>query len=326
MRSIPVLTLTFALLISMSGPGTAGTEHEKEKEKTEYKYEYHESARAARRAAQDAARAEGPTETDTTIAVKTGARLQLTNFGGTIEVKTWDKSSVRIEAEHSSRVGIEVEQDEGTLEVRSSGRWGGMSVIDYVITVPAWMGLELGGVNTEISVAGTRGDVKAETVSGDVTVSGGKGYIELSSFQGDVHLSGSSGKASITAVNNSVTVETFSGELTVENVNGDVELDNVDAITIDAGTVNGGVHFKGKLRADGRYRLATHNGDIAFEPVGPLHAVVTVATFNGDFESAFPVTIREARRGKRFTFTVGNGGATVELESFEGTIRLGQEE
>ena len=80
------------------------------------------------------------------------------------------------------------------------------------------------------------------------------------------------------------------------------------------------------MRADGRYRLATHNGDIAFEPQVPLNAVITVATFNGDFESAFPVTIKETRRGKRFTFTVGTGGATVELETFEGTIRLGREE
>ena len=44
-------------------------------------------------------------------------------------------------------------------------------------------------------------------------------------------------------------------------------------------------------------------------------------SFQGDFESAFPVTITE-RHGKRFEFTLGNGSARVELESFSGTIRL----
>lgn len=320
MRSISVLVLTFALLMGMAGPGTAGTEHEKEKQKakSEYKYEYRKAGHESRE--------EGPTETDTTITVKTGTRLTMTNFGGTIDVSAWDKNSVRVEAEHSSRVGIVIETDEGALVVRSTGRWGGMSVIDYKLTVPAWMAVELGGVNTDILVSGTRADVKAETVSGDVSVTGGKGYIELSSFQGDVQLSGGSGKASLSAVNNGVSVDSFSGELSVETVNGDVVVTRVDAVTIDAGTVNGSVEFQGKLRADGRYRLATHNGDIVFEPQGALNAVVTVATFNGDFESSFPVTIKETRRGKRFTFTVGTGGASVELETFEGTIRLGKEE
>ena len=333
MRFDLVIAHAFAFLLVLAGPGTAGTTDKSKEAKTEYKYEYkEETAReAARDAAREARRAErhaheeGPTETDTTITVKSGTRLQLTNFGGSIEVTAWDKSAVRIAAEHSSRVGIEIEQDEGTVEVRSSGRWGGLSMVEYHLTVPAWMALELGGVHTEISVSGTRSDIKAETVSGDVNVAGGKGYIELSSFQGDIHFEGGSGKASLTAVNNGVYVESFSGELAVENVNGDVSLEQIDAATLDAGTVNGGVKFRGKVRPGGRYRLATHNGDIDFGPEGALHAVVSVATFNGDFESAFPVTIREARRGKRFTFTVGNGGATVELESFEGTIRLGEE-
>ena len=164
--------------------------------------------------------------------------------------------SVRVEAEHSSRVGIEIETDEGALVVRSTGRWGGMSVIDYKLTVPAWMALELGGVNTDILVSGTRADVKAETVSGDVSVTGGKGYIELSSFQGDVQLSGGSGKASLSAVNNGVSVDNFAGELSVETVNGDVVVTRVDAVTLDAGTVNGSVEFQGKVR-DG-IRLCEH--------------------------------------------------------------------
>jgi hypothetical protein len=33
------------------------------------------------------------------------------------------------------------------------------------------------------------------------------------------------------------------------------------------------------------------------------------------------VTLTE-RRGKRFDFTLGSGGAAIDLESFQGTIRL----
>ena len=49
---------------------------------------------------------------------------------------------------------------------------------------------------------------------------------------------------------------------------------------------------------------------------------MSVSTFNGDFESAFPVTLRETRKGKRFSFTIGSGSAQVTLESFQGTVQL----
>ena len=51
-------------------------------------------------------------------------------------------------------------------------------------------------------------------------------------------------------------------------------------------------------------------------------ATVSVSTFNGEFESAFPVTLRETRKGKRFSFVLGAGSAQVSLESFQGTVSL----
>ena len=36
-------------------------------------------------------------------------------------------------------------------------------------------------------------------------------------------------------------------------------------------------------------------------------ATVSVSTFNGEFESDFPVTLEETRKGKRFSFTLGGG-------------------
>jgi hypothetical protein len=47
-----------------------------------------------------------------------------------------------------------------------------------------------------------------------------------------------------------------------------------------------------------------------------------VSTFSGDFESDFPVPLRETRKGRRFSFSLGSGSAQVSLESFQGTIRL----
>ena len=53
------------------------------------------------------------------------------------------------------------------------------------------------------------------------------------------------------------------------------------------------------------------------------NATFTVRTYNGDFSSNLPTKrVGEVRRGRRATYTLGSGGAEVELESFGGTIRL----
>src|SRR2546429_6556714 len=42
-------------------------------------------------------------QTDTTVPVRAGARLEINNFGGEIAVKTWSRNAVRVVADHSSR-------------------------------------------------------------------------------------------------------------------------------------------------------------------------------------------------------------------------------
>ena len=51
------------------------------------------------------------------------------------------------------------------------------------------------------------------------------------------------------------------------------------------------------------------------------NVTVSVATFSGDFDSSFPVTLKDKQK-HRFTFTLGTGSARLELESFDGSINL----
>jgi hypothetical protein len=80
--------------------------------------------------------------------------------------------------------------------------------------------------------------------------------------------------------------------------------------------------------------LSDHPSDVALAGRGDLaaferlyyahagRATIAVATFNGEFASDYPVTT-DGRRGRRFTADLGGGGgAQVELESFQGTMRI----
>lgn len=259
---------------------------------------------------------------DTTLAVRPGVRLEVNNFGGEISIASWGRNAVRVEAAHSNRVRTQVEARDAAILVRSTGRMGVPAAVDYRILVPRWMDLKLSGVYTDVTVDGTQGGISAETVRGDVNVKGGRGFIHLSSIEGEVALRNAQGRVEVSSVNQDVRLTDVEGEITAETVNGDLQFARVSSPVVEAATVNGDVTYDGSIRNEGRYRFATHNGDVEVLMPTQANATVSVATFSGDFESTFPVNVAETRKGKRFRFTLGSGSAMVELESFQGTVRL----
>jgi DUF4097 and DUF4098 domain-containing protein YvlB len=182
------------------------------------------------------------------------------------------------------------------------------AIVDYDLTVPRGMSLELGGVESEIVIEGPVGDVDASSVEGGITITGVTGTVTANSVEGDILVTGGTGAIRVTGVD------------------GDVTLDNVDGTSVDAGTVDGTVVYRGTIHDGGRYRLTSHDGDIRLEVPAAVNAMVSVATFEGSFEAdpAFRVELTQVRPGKRFTFTLGSGNnpARVELESFDGSIQL----
>jgi len=259
---------------------------------------------------------------DTTVPAQRGQRLEVNVYGGEIDVKTWTRGAVRVEASPSTRTSVQVEATSAVVSVRTEGRRGPPATVDMTITVPAWMAIDLSGVYTDVTVEGSQAPVTVETVQGDVDVTGGAELISLQSVQGHVRLRGARGRMELRSVNEDVVVRDAEGDVTAETVNGSVDLSGVKATNLEATTVNGDVTYDGPIRNDGRYTLSSHNGDISLAVAEGTSATVSVSTFSGEFESAFPVTLRETRKGKRFNFTLGSGSAQVSLESFQGTVSL----
>ena len=259
---------------------------------------------------------------DSTVPVERGQRLEVDLFAGDVDVKTWSKNAVRIVADPDGRGRVEIERSATSLSVRTTGRRGPPPTTDIAITVPAWMALDISGVYTDITIAGARGPISAETVQGDVSAEGGEGLVSGKSVQGGVSVTGAKGRIEANSVNADVEVRRSSGEISTETVNGGIDLVGTDATTLTATSVNGDLNYDGPLHSGGRYALSTHNGDITVTVAEGASAAVSVSTFNGEFESDFPVTLTETRKGKRFNFTIGSGSAQVTLESFQGTISL----
>ncbi|MGH7573311.1 MAG: DUF4097 family beta strand repeat-containing protein [Gemmatimonadota bacterium] len=257
---------------------------------------------------------------DTVISVDAPGQLEVENFQGSVTIGTWDRNAVRIVAE-GPRDAIRIRGGGGSVSVRTDMSRGPREV-DYRLSVPVTMDLSVQGVDTDVTIRDTRGRVQAHTVNGDILVDGGRGVIELNSVQGEVTLSGGQGKAEISSVNDALRVTGFEGDLKATTVNGEVVLSGVESGSVESTTVNGSISFQGAIRPDGWYRFNTHNGEVSIAIPAGTGANVEVNTFNGDFQADFPVTFDQSRKGKHFNFTLGDGGARIELSAFNGTIRL----
>jgi DUF4097 and DUF4098 domain-containing protein YvlB len=183
------------------------------------------------------------------------------------------------------------------------------------------MALTLTGVYTDIKVDGAENEVTAESVQGEITVRGGSGNVSLKTVQGTVTLEKARGRIDLRSVNEEINATDVSGDLSAETVNGDIRLIGIESANVDANTVNGDVTYDGTIKDGGRYRFATHDGDLSVAVPEKANVSVAVGTFNGDFNACFPVQLRE-RTKHRFSFTIGSGSARLELESFDGDIKL----
>jgi DUF4097 and DUF4098 domain-containing protein YvlB len=263
--------------------------------------------------------------TDQTVQVQKGTKLDVSNYAGDVNIKTWDKDAVRVEANHSDREIVDVKQGEQTLTIRSrSARGGPPRSIDYTISVPSWMAISISGTYADVTLEGVGGDVSVETTRGDITLHGGNGFVSLKSVQGEITADKAKGRIEVRSINESIHLADIAGDLSAETTNGSILLDRIDSSNVDLYTVNGDISYDGPIRDKGAYRLTTHNGMIAMAVPEKANATLIVRTYNGGIRSTFPLKTGDdsQQRHKRLTMTMGNGSAHIELESFGGTIAL----
>ena len=265
-------------------------------------------------------------KSDQTVDAVKGTRLVLSNNAGEVVVRSWAQDKVRIQATHGARDTVTAETTDMTLRIRTRSTRGPSGLVDYQITVPKWMPVNLSGTYLDATIEGTTAEVTVETVHGNARVTGGTGSVTVRSVEGVITIDKASGRVQATTVNEGIRVTNVTGEITAETTNGDIVIDNARTSHLEASTVNGDVTFNGTIRDHGVYRLTTHGGDIRVGLGGATNATIFVRTFQGDFTADFPIQLPDGQTprsgSKRFNFTLGNGSARIETQSFNGDIVL----
>jgi DUF4097 and DUF4098 domain-containing protein YvlB len=217
---------------------------------------------------------------------------------------------------------VEVQPGGSLLQIEADRPGGPTNPVTYTLTVPADMPIEVEVIQGDVDVSGTRAGMDIQSVHGSITVVGGADVVALESVQGMVKVTGARGRVNAASVNQGIELTDIRGDIQAEAVNGPIHMRGIDAGRVSAETVNGSVSYEGAIRNDGWYRFSTHNGGIDLTIPSSAGATFTASTFNGTLHTAFPVTLHEAKEGKEFTFTLGSGGARIELESFNGTMTI----
>ena len=278
-------------------------------------------------------------DTDTTFAAQGASRLDVENHGGEIVVEAWDRDEIRVRAEHSRRRHVEIRRSGETVYVEAAGN-GFSGVADYHIQVPARFDVSVEGWQTTITVEGTTGRIDAETFTGSVSVTGGRDRVSASTVAGSLSIAGARGDVNAESVSGTIRIadaegwinaETMSGTIRVsdsrgsvvaETVAGTVVLEGVAATSVEATTVGGSIEFKGETTPDGDYYFNTHGGRILLELPSSTDAELEVYTASGRVRVDHPAAAAQEGRSRRYrsTYTLGAGGALIEVETYSGTI------
>jgi DUF4097 and DUF4098 domain-containing protein YvlB len=124
-------------------------------------------------------------------------------------------------------------------------------------------------------------------------------------------------------VNGSVHIDGPRGRIKAETVNGKVEVWNA-ADEVELKSVNGDVSAAFKLAGKERVKLQTVNGNASIAVPQSTNAHMKAETVHGDIRSDLPVNVNRPKYGPGASVdsNLGSGGATIELQTVNGSIYL----
>jgi DUF4097 and DUF4098 domain-containing protein YvlB len=279
------------------------------------------------------------------LAIGANGTLELHNLSGDITVNAGRGSGASIELVRRSRgrtdadartgldrvtVDTQVVGTRATVKTNySNERQSNYSVsVDMIVTAPAGTRVTVNSVSGDVKMTGIRGDVTVQTVSGDVVLANLGAISEAKTASGDVTITGSSSDGTLDAGTLSgdvVLTQVKARKIAGSTVSGSVTARDVSCESATLSTMSGDAIFSGDPARNGRYEITSHSGDVRFTPTGSVGFTLSANSFGGEINSSIPLERPAGSRTRRQSMTgkVGDGSATVTLQTFNGDITIG---
>lgn len=279
-----------------------------------------------------------------TVSLAKDGEVILKNISGNIEVKSWDKGEVKIEAlkvskastlseaeENAKRVEILVKKEDKILRIdtkyqesQNLFRKKSLNVsINYNLLIPAKASAKINSVSGNVDLEEIGGAAKVHVVSGDVGARKTDKGVDCETVSGNLEIRDIAGDAYLKTVSGDITVERIKGSINAEVVSGNIELMAVsDANVVEGKSISGAVIYQGKIKRGGRYTLKSHSGNVSMTLPADSGFELEAKTFSGNIESDFEITVSGQISKRKISGVVNEGGAVVKLSTFSGDISL----
>jgi len=260
---------------------------------------------------------------DTVVELRRGDRVVLESLSGEISIGTWERDQLELRGA-DDEVALLVRRSGSTVRVVQDDTKRRRRSVEASIRLPSWVDVEVSGLSLDVWIDGVHGRVQVSNMSGDVWVRDAEGAVDVRTIEGEIDVSSAYGGVSASSQADDVRLRNVSGPVSVHSGSGDIELIDIESTDVRAETQDGDVVFSGTIAQAGDYGFFVHDGDAIIAIPSSSSAQVSVSTFDGEFESEFPVVIERFTGGREFDFQVGTGQARIQIQVFDGEIRLVQ--
>lgn len=295
-----------------------------------------------------------------TVSLAKDGKVILSNISGNIEVKTWNKGEVKIDAlkvtktdseeqaqENFRKVTIEITEEGKTLRIETKyaknyfkGKNKNASV-SYWLMIPDQAQASVKSISGDILMEKIGGSAKADSVSGDLDMSDMSGMVNGKSISGkitvinaakSVDCNSVSGNLEFTDIGGDADLSTISGDVVLDNCRGNVEAETVSgnvkllgitkASSVKAKSLSGNVKYFGSIYENGSYTFKSHSGNVTMEIPGNSAFELASKTFSGNIHTDFDITISGKLGRRSLRGTVNGGGADISINTFSGDVYL----
>ena len=265
--------------------------------------------------------------------LKTGGRLAVETFNGSVEVSPWDQETVDISGtkyapsqDEADNLKIDVDHSPDSVSIRVArpsmryGNWGAR----FVIHVPR---------KTLVD--------RITTSNGSVRVTDGVGPARLKSSNGSMHLTGFRGDLDAQTSNSAIELLNVDGEVRLHTSNGHIKVDGLSG-SLDATTSNSSIHAvldrsNGPVHLESSngsidltlpvsavpVRASTSNSSITLHVPGSVNARLLARTSNGSISSDFDLRMQGEISKNHVDGVIGSGGGPLfDLSTSNGSIKL----
>jgi Putative adhesin len=265
--------------------------------------------------------------------LRSGGRLTIENFNGSVEISTWDQQTVDISgtkygptAQAAEDLRIEIDHPGDSVSIRAvrpSERRNNLGA-RFAIKVPRGTLLDrITTSNGGIRIADGIGPSRLRTSNGTISVQGLHGALDAQTSNGAVELTG---------VEGDVMAHTSNGRIHADRVLGNFEaVTSNSSIRAEITRANSPIHVESSngpielaLPEGLGYSLRAHttNSSITLRLPESLNAHVIAHTSNSSITTDFPASMQGEISKRDMDAVIGAGGPMIDLSTSNGPIRL----